>query len=102
MHAQTVQPHAWVSYLITAAIVGLVLFFRMRRMNRMRPLKLEQPWNVPALYLSVVFLLLAHTPPHGTGRVRVACGLVSGAPHGSPPRPLIHHTHQPPHPPPKH
>src|SRR3546814_7311216 len=79
MHAQTVQPHAWVSYLITAAIVGLVLFFRMRRMNRMRPLKLEQLWIVPALYLGVVVMLLAQHPPQGSGWAVVAIGLVVGA-----------------------
>src|SRR3546814_3952245 len=81
MHAQTVQPHAWVSYLITAAIVGLVLFFRMRRMNRMRPLKLEQLWIVPALYLGVVVMLLAQHPPQGSGWAVVAIGLVVGAAH---------------------
>ncbi|RIA37571.1 uncharacterized protein DUF1453 [Hephaestia caeni] len=79
MHAQTVQPHAWVSYLITAAIVGLVLFFRMRRMNRMRPLKLEQLWIVPALYLGGVVMLLAQHPPQGSGWAVVAIGLVVGA-----------------------
>ncbi|HVI97812.1 MAG TPA: CcdC protein domain-containing protein [Sphingomonas sp.] len=79
MHVQTVQPHAWISYLITAAIVGLVLFFRMRRMSRMRPLKLEQLWIVPALYLGVVAMLFAQNPPHGSNWAVIAIGLLVGA-----------------------
>src|SRR3546814_12869683 len=51
----------------------------MRRMNRMRPLKLEQLWIVPALHLGVVVMLLAQHPPQGSGWAVVAIGLVVGA-----------------------
>jgi len=62
-----VQQQQLISYAITAAIVGLVLFFRIRRMSKSRPLKLEYLWIFPALYLVIAILMLVQFPPTPTG-----------------------------------
>jgi hypothetical protein len=53
--------------LATFALVGIVLFFRLRRMSQMRPLKLEQLWIVPAIYLLVVGWLFYRGTPDLAG-----------------------------------
>src|SRR3546814_13240947 len=60
-------------------MVGLLLFCRMRGMNRRRPLKRKRLGIVPALYLGGVVMLLAQHPPQGSGWAVVAIGLVVGA-----------------------
>ncbi len=63
------------------AIVGVVLFFRLRRMRKERPLKLEHLWIVPAIYLMVVIWLFARGVPDLMGWLicgatfLVGCGL---------------------------
>ena len=50
-----------------------VLYFRMRRMSRAQPLKLDRLWIRPALFLVVAALaLLAPPPPNHPERVLVA------------------------------
>jgi hypothetical protein len=41
-----------------------VLYFRMRRMSRAQPLKLDRLWIRPALFLVVAALALLAPPPH--------------------------------------
>lgn len=67
-----------ISYAITAAIVGLVLFFRIRRMSRERPLKLEYLWIFPAIYLVIAILMLVQFPPTPAGWAICAAALLVG------------------------
>ena len=78
VHGQ--PPHqSWISIAVTVAIVGVVLALRMRRMGRMRPLKLETLWVVPALYLVMAALMLWSLPPKGWIALTSAAGLAIGA-----------------------
>jgi len=70
VQVQPVQQN-WISYAITIGIILVVLALRMRRMGKMRPLKLETLWIVPAVYLVVAILLYIQLPP--TGSVAIAC-----------------------------
>jgi hypothetical protein len=74
------QPHqSWISIAVTVAIVGIVLALRMRTMGRMRPLKLETLWVVPALYLVMAALMFWSFPPKGWVAIASAAGLAIGA-----------------------
>jgi len=80
MQVHQVQPASWVSYVIPIVVLLLVMTLRMRRMGRMRPLKLEQLWIVPALYLVVVAGLFAQHPPTLVGWLAaVAAFAIGGA-----------------------
>jgi hypothetical protein len=45
-------------------IILPVLYFRMRRMSRARPLKLDRMWVQPAIFLAITVLALLAPPPH--------------------------------------
>ena len=64
--------------IVMFAIIGVVLFFRLRRMSKMRPLKLEQLWIVPAIYLLVVGWLFARGTPDLTGWLICAATFLVG------------------------
>jgi hypothetical protein len=71
--------HASIAANLIAIAFVLVLFaLRVRRMSRIRPLKLERLWVVPAIYAVVVASLLSQSPPQGLGWAVVAAGLVLG------------------------
>ena len=78
MQVHPVQ-QTWISYAITIGLVVIVMALRMRRMGRMRPLKLDRLWIVPALYFVVTAMMFWQLPP--TGWVAIACvaGLLIGA-----------------------
>lgn len=64
------QPHAqpgWVGPVVAIVIVALVLLFRMRGMNKTRPLKIERLWLLPIFYLVLTVLLFVQLPPTGPG-----------------------------------
>ncbi len=66
MHAMTVSsPQGWLSYAIPAIIICIVLAFRLRSMNRERPLRIERLWIVPALYCLLAGLTFWNLPPSG-------------------------------------
>lgn len=79
MQVQTVQPNAWISYAITAAIMVVVFALRWRRMSRVRPLKLERLWVLPALYGVVAVATLIATPPRGLAWLVCGVALLLGA-----------------------
>lgn len=66
MHEQG-QPGGLLQLLLPLVIFAIVLAFRMRRMSRERPLKLERLWVVPAIYLVLVAVTFALTPPSAAG-----------------------------------
>ena len=78
MHAQLVQPNGIVQYLIPVAVFSVIFAFRLRRMSRMRPLKLEQLWIVPAIYLAVVAASFVANPPTPLGWAAAVAGAVAG------------------------
>jgi len=73
------QPgQAYIGYVVTAIIVSLVIFLRFRSMKRVRPLKLEMLWVVPALYTLVAASVLWQSVPQGVQWLYVALALVVG------------------------
>ena len=79
MQLQTIQPHQWISYAITAVVVGMVLFFRIRRMRKVRPLRLERLWLFPVIYAALAVTLYVSHPPHGFGWLYCTLALLVGA-----------------------
>jgi len=76
-HAATPQ-QTLTAMIMTFALIGIVLFFRLRRMSQLRPLKLEQLWIVPAIYLLVVGWLFYRGTPDATGWAICGATLVVG------------------------
>jgi hypothetical protein len=67
MQGSAGAPNPLIGYAIMAAVLCLVLFFRVRRVNQARPLKVERLWIVPALYLLVAATAFVATPPDAAG-----------------------------------
>ncbi|GAA4765404.1 hypothetical protein GCM10023219_07860 [Stakelama sediminis] len=78
MQVHTGHPTPWISYVIMFAVIGVVLAFRMRRMSRMRPLRLEYLWVVPALYGAIAVLAFASHLPSPLGWSLSLVGLAAG------------------------
>lgn len=72
-------PHGLITTLVMVAVVGLILFIRIRRAGKARPLRLERLWIVPAIYAVLMTVVLANVPPHGTGWAWFALALGVGA-----------------------
>jgi membrane protein CcdC involved in cytochrome C biogenesis len=70
---------SWISFAISAVIILVVLALRMRRMSQERPLKIEQMWIIPALYLGVAAFMFWRFPPAGLMWIAVVVGLGVGA-----------------------
>ena len=79
MSVHVVQPHGILQYAIPLAIFIVVFGLRARRMTRLRPLKIEQLWVVPAIYAAIVAYLFFRAPPSPTGWGLALIGLVIGA-----------------------
>ena len=69
----------WISYAVTAVVIGLVLALRWRRMSRERPLKLETLWVFPTLYAGLALYMYWAHPPQGWAWAFCALALVLGA-----------------------
>ena len=61
------QPSGILQYAIPIAIFLVVFGLRARRMTRLRPLRIEQLWVVPAIYAVVVAALFVRNPPTPVG-----------------------------------
>ncbi len=68
-----------ISYAITAVTVVLVLALRLRGMSKMRRLRLETLWVVPAIYLAFAAIMYWQYPPHGLVWGLCGAALVVGA-----------------------
>ena len=79
MGVETVQPHGLMQYVIPIAIIAVVFVIRGRQMTRMRRLKLEHLWIVPAVYLVVVAVMFTLTPPSAKGWLVSILALAVGA-----------------------
>ncbi|WP_034161632.1 CcdC protein domain-containing protein [Sphingomonas sp. ERG5] len=63
MQVQTVNPNQLITYAITGVVVAIILFFRIRRMSRARPLILERLWIMPVIYLLFAIFVFRQFPP---------------------------------------
>src|SRR3954454_18986581 len=72
------NPGAWVAYVVSAIIICTVLFFRFRSMRRIRKLRLERLWIVPALYALVTANVLYQSVPNGIQWLYAVIALVLG------------------------
>ncbi|CAN5497566.1 hypothetical protein BH09PSE4_BH09PSE4_02410 [soil metagenome] len=69
----------WISYAITGVIILIVLSLRLRGMRRMRRLRLETLWIVPAIYLLFAGIMFYEFPPTGIAWAICAAALAVGA-----------------------
>jgi chromate transport protein ChrA len=76
---QAHEAQGWISYAITAVVIGIVFAVRWRRMSVAKPLKLERLWIFPAIYAAVTLYMFAMYPPHGLAWLFCALALVMGA-----------------------
>ncbi|MBN8808545.1 MAG: DUF1453 family protein [Sphingomonas sp.] len=79
MHGQVVQPTGLLQYLIPIVVIGIVFSLRARSMMRVRPLRLNQMWIVPAIYLAIVVANFVAQPPSAQGWIVAAVALAIGA-----------------------
>jgi hypothetical protein len=73
------QPNPLIGYVIMVVVLAAVLIFRVRRVNQVRPLKVERLWIIPGIYLILAVLAFATTPPSGAGWLGSAVALALGA-----------------------
>ncbi|MEO8883152.1 MAG: CcdC protein domain-containing protein [Devosia sp.] len=67
------------SYVITGAVVVLVLALRFRRLGQSRPLQLERLWVLPVVYGVIAVALVAQSPLQGIDWAWCAVALAIGA-----------------------
>jgi membrane protein CcdC involved in cytochrome C biogenesis len=67
-----------ISYLITGAVIALIIALRLRRMGQSLPLKLERLWVLPAIYAVFCAVLVYQSPPDGAGWLWCLGALVLG------------------------
>jgi len=67
------------SYVITGAVVILILALRFRRIGQSRPLQLERLWVLPVVYGVIAVALVAQSPLRGIDWVWCAVALAIGA-----------------------
>src|SRR6202008_3534002 len=62
MHATALPPNA-LQYIVGGGIALALMAFRMSRMTRQRPLRVEQLWIVPLLFMFIAALTMVAAPP---------------------------------------
>jgi hypothetical protein len=77
MHSQA-GPE-WLHYLVPAVIFVLIFGARARNLSKVRPLKIERLWIVPAIFLVVSAAMLVEYPPSPLGWGACLLGLGLGA-----------------------
>lgn len=78
MQVHTAEP-GWQQYVVMLVVFAIVLGLRGRRLMKVRPLKPERLWVVPALYLAVVGVLFVRVPPSPLGWLTCLAALAVGA-----------------------
>jgi hypothetical protein len=74
MHGQ----NSLTSYVVMGVAIVLIIALRFRRMGRDRPLRLDGLWVLPAIYLAILIVAFAQTPPGAIGWMLIGIGLVLG------------------------
>lgn len=77
MHANALPANP-IQIVATIAIVALAMGLRMRRMSRQRPLRVEQLWIVPAIFVVVAGVVLWQMPPAWNDTPWLVSALVIG------------------------
>lgn len=72
------QPGGWISYAIPLIVIAVVMAVRWKRMSRVRPLRLERLWVLPAIYAVVIGFTFSRFPPQGLGWAFCLVALVLG------------------------
>jgi len=67
------------AYAVTAVIVVALLAFRMRRLQKLRPLRLERLWITPVLFLVLSAVILIGHPPQGADWAWLVLALLVGS-----------------------
>lgn len=70
---------AYMSYVVPAIVIGLVILLRFRSMGRARRLRLETLWIVPVLFAGITSLVLYQMPPAGLQWLYMGLALIVGA-----------------------
>lgn len=78
MQVHTAQPDQWITIAITAVVMIVVLTLRLRGMRKMKRLRLETLWIVPALYLLFAGIMFYEFPPTGVAWAVCAVALIVG------------------------
>jgi hypothetical protein len=68
----------WLTALLPFAVLGALMFFRLRSMGRERPLKVRSLWVVPAVYVVLVGASLIEMPPTALGWALLVAGALAG------------------------
>lgn len=71
--------NSWISYAISGTIIALVLGIRIWRMNKVRPLRIERLWIVPAILALATASMFIAAPPSPLGWALSLVALVIGA-----------------------
>ncbi len=79
MQAHVVHPSGILQYVLPFALIAVVLGLRAWRLTRVRPLKIERLWIVPAIYLGLVTFLYIKGPPSAVGWLICLAMLLVGA-----------------------
>lgn len=69
----------WISMAITIAIVAVVMLVRLRRLGKVRRLRLETLWIIPAIYAALMVYVFRSQMPHGLAWLYCALGLAIGS-----------------------
>lgn len=76
------EPNGWLMTALPIAILAVVVALRLRSMAKVRPLKTDRLWIVPAAFLVVAGSTLMTLPPPPLGWALAVLGLVAGAAFG--------------------
>lgn len=79
MNQQDAGPHGLIGMLVPLLVIAVVLFFRFRRMSKVRPLRLDRLWILPAVYGAFMVVMFVSLPPRGMGWAWVFLALALGA-----------------------
>lgn len=79
MHSTAGHPNPIITYAITAVVIVVVLMLRLRGMNRVRPLKIDRLWIVPAIYAAIATIVFVEFPPTPVGWALCLGALLIGA-----------------------
>lgn len=64
---------------VSLAVIALVMALRLRRMNQMRPLRLERMWITPVILAALLVMTFLQFPPHAADWVWVVAFAALGA-----------------------
>jgi membrane protein CcdC involved in cytochrome C biogenesis len=79
MNSSAAPQSGLIGALIPLLVIAVVMFFRLRNVNRERPLRLSQLWIVPGIYAVIAGFFFWNFPPKGMGAIYCLIALAVGA-----------------------